>query len=101
MGLIVPLLADSVMGIDEIFLATTEDQPNINPQFAVLTIFEEATFDLLARGLATTELYNVRLNSVRLDPNATLVCIPDSFIATEYDNTGTIVQTLRGNGSIF
>ena len=46
MGFIGPLFANNLQDINKIFLATTEELPSIHPQFAVLNIFEEATFGL-------------------------------------------------------
>ena len=97
MGLIIFLLANNfnkLLGIDEIFLAITNELLSIHLQFAMLTMFEEATFDILMTGLATAELYHVRLDPARLDPNITLVRIPDSLIAVEHSNTDNIIQAL-------
>ena len=46
LGLISPLLVNNdseLLGVHEVFLATKEELPSIHPQFAMLTMFEEAT----------------------------------------------------------
>ena len=101
MGLIDPLLVDSTIGLANIFLTTTNEQLSIYLQYAVLTTIEEATFDLLVRGLAASELFNVRLDPVRLDPNAIRVYIPDGFTVVKHSNTDASIQTLQEDCLIF
>ena len=91
MGLVDSILANSVIGLNNIFLATNNEQPSIYPQFPVLITIEEANFDLLVRGLVTVELYHVRLDPVQLGPNATLVRIPNGFITADHANPNAVI----------
>ena len=51
-----PLLIDTVIGIEDLFLAAVEENPSIHPRFAVIVSLEESTMDLLVWELATAEL---------------------------------------------
>ena len=97
LGLVRPLLVandNKLLGDDEVFLATTEELPGIHPKFAMLTIFEEATFNILMTGLDNAELYHVRLQPTQLDPNATLIRIPSSITDTKHTNADNVTQAL-------
>ena len=74
---------------------TTVELPSIHPQFIVITMFEEATLDRLMTGPVNAELYHMCLEPERLDPDATLVPIPDSLIAVEASNADNVIQALR------
>ena len=94
-----PLLVNTAIGLDNLFLATVEERPSIHPQFAVLVTVEESTFDLLVRGLVAAELYSVQCDTVRLGPNhldqPTPMHIPNRFPAAKHANPDAVIQILR------
>ena len=45
--------------------------------------------------LGTAELYHVRLDPTRLNPNTTLVRIPDNLIAIDQWNGDGVIQDLK------
>ena len=49
MGLVDPLLVDTDIDLDDVFLATVEERDSSHPLFVVLVTLEESTLDLLAR----------------------------------------------------
>ena len=71
---------------------TTKDQPSIHLQYDIPITIGESTFDMSVRGLATAELFSVRLDSVRLGPDATLVCNPNIFLDSQHANPNAVVQ---------
>ena len=100
MGLVRPLLIDhanELLSIDEICMVKTVALPSIHPQFAVITMFEENTLNKLLASLTEGMLYHVRLELERLDPDATLVCIPNDLIIAEPLNANKVAQALRDN----
>ena len=101
LALVNPFFDNPIIGLDDLFLATTEERPSIHLQYAVLITIQESTFDMLVRGLATAELFNVHLDPVRLGPDqSTLVRIPDGTLAVEHTNPDTVIQTLREECSL-
>ena len=47
LGLIDPLLVDTVNGLEDLFLTTVEENSSIQSWFAVIVSLEELTVDLL------------------------------------------------------
>ena len=99
LGPVEPLLVNTAIGLDNLFLATVEERPSIHPQFAVLVTVEESTFDLLVRELVAAELYSVQCDTVRLGPNhldqPTPMHIPNRFPAAKHANPDAVIQILR------
>ena len=60
----------------------------------MITLFDESILNWFLTGLADGILYGVRLEPERLDPNATLLCIPDNLIDLEPANANNVVQAL-------
>ena len=59
MRLVDPILFDTVISIEDFFLATVKKNPSILPHFAVIISLEESTVDLLVQELASITLYSI------------------------------------------
>ena len=70
-------------------------QPSVHPQFAVITMFNEAIHDQLVTGLADVTLCGVCLELEGLDPDATLIRQPGNLIGDEPANADNVIQVLR------
>jgi hypothetical protein len=81
--------------IDEIFYVTRVTQPCLHPQFAVITVFNEAILESLLTGLADGVIYGVPLRPERLSPTDVVLRIPDDVIDDEPNNADEVVQALR------
>ena len=85
--------------VGEIFYVTRVTQPNLHPQFSVITVFEETILESLLTGLADGVIYGVPLRPERLFPDDVVLCIPDDVINDEPDNAGEVVQALWDEGT--
>ena len=80
---------------NEIFYVTTMALPSVHPQFAVITVFEEAVLNRLLTSLADGIIFDARLEPEHLHPDATLLCIPYDVIDSEPGNANNVIQALR------
>ena len=84
-----------VVPVDEIFYVTKMMLPSIHPQFAMITVFEEAVIDSLLTGLAAGIIFDVQLNPECLHPDNTLICIPEDIIDSEPVNADNVIRAFR------
>ena len=84
-----------VQRVDEMFYAVPISQPSHQPQFLVITVFEESIRDHLISELADEELFGIRLDPKVLYPQDSVLCIPDDIFASEPDNPDQVIQCLR------
>ena len=89
-----PFLVRADHPVNKVFFVTSMAQPSVNPQFAVVTLFNEDIHDQLVTGLADVTLYGVCLEPESLDPNTTLLHLPDNLIDNEPANADNVIQVL-------
>ena len=99
--LIDPILIDTVISIEDLFLSSADENPSIHPRFSIIVSLEESAVDLLVQELAIADSYSLCCDHMRLVPNTNLlgqpmlVHITDGFLSADDANLDPVIQTLR------